>query len=172
MVVWLFWKQSSVTALSWLAAVVFCTGLTAVLKIYFYVCPPTPELHSPSGHTGFGTLVYGALTVIAAAQVRGWQRLLVVATGAIFIVAIGLSRIALNAHTVEEVLMGLAIGGVSLAFFAICYWHRRARNVTLGGLVVATVAVLAVFHGEQLFAEAFLHAVGLDLHSDGMACIL
>lgn len=170
--VWLSWKQSAVMAFWWLAAVVFCTGLTAVLKVYFYVCPPAPDLHSPSGHTGFSTLVYGALALVLAARNRGWQRGLVLAAGAIVIVAIGLSRIALGAHTVAEVLFGFAVGGVSLAFFAACYRRRRARNVALGGLVLATVAVLAVFHGQQVFAEAFLHTIGLDLHRDGMACVL
>jgi membrane-associated phospholipid phosphatase len=171
MLVWLFWKQSGIVALFWLGAVFFCTGLTALLKVYFFVCPPAADLHSPSGHTGFSTLVYGSLSVIAAMQWRGWRRSIMLVAGAIFVILIGLSRIALDAHTIAEVIFGFAIGGLSLAFFAVYYLRFRDPNITLGWLMLAALVLIGVFHGQQLRAEELLHAIGLDLHRDGMACV-
>jgi len=72
----------------WLAALALCMGVTAVLKIYFFVCPPLADLHSPSGHTSFSTLVYGALTLAVAIAVSDWKRVAVLLAGAAFIMAI------------------------------------------------------------------------------------
>ena len=51
--------------------------LTALLKIAFYACPPADDMHSPSGHTGLSTLVYGAITLAAAIAWPGVPRVLV-----------------------------------------------------------------------------------------------
>jgi hypothetical protein len=48
---WLLVLRAKTGALWWIGAVVFCGGGTALLKVYFFACPPTPDLHSPGGHT-------------------------------------------------------------------------------------------------------------------------
>jgi hypothetical protein len=50
MLLWLVLTRSARGGAWWAIAVVFCTRLTAVLQVVFYACP-TPDLHSPSGHT-------------------------------------------------------------------------------------------------------------------------
>lgn len=64
---WLVTLRPRRCAVWWAVAVGLCTGLTALLKIYFYVCPPSPELQSPSGHTSFSALVYGTLALVELA---------------------------------------------------------------------------------------------------------
>ena len=54
MLIWLL-LYSSRAALSWVLALGFCVGLTALLKIVFYGCPPVGDMHSPSGHTSLST---------------------------------------------------------------------------------------------------------------------
>jgi len=49
MLIWLPF-YSSRAALSWVLALGFCVGLTALLKMVFYRCPPVGDMHSPSGH--------------------------------------------------------------------------------------------------------------------------
>jgi membrane-associated phospholipid phosphatase len=64
---WLIWVRFPRAALWWAAAAALCIGSTALLKIYFYSCPPFAEVRSPSGHTSLSTLVYGGIAVIIAA---------------------------------------------------------------------------------------------------------
>ena len=81
MLVWLL-CCSSRAAPRWVLALGFCIGVTALLKIAFYGCPPAGDVHSPSGHTSLSTLVYGALTLLAASAWRGPHRALVIGGGA------------------------------------------------------------------------------------------
>jgi hypothetical protein len=57
MLLWLLLMGSPRGAAWWAIAVALCASLTAILKVSFYGCPPIPDLHSPSGHTSFSTLV-------------------------------------------------------------------------------------------------------------------
>jgi len=59
MLLWLLVMRSPRGAVWWAITVAFCVGMTALLKVSFYGCPPTPDLHSPSGHTSLSTLVLG-----------------------------------------------------------------------------------------------------------------
>src|SRR5215831_5245968 len=97
----------------WAIAVVFCTGLTAAFKVLFFACPPTPDLHSPSGHTSFSTLVYGAITLATATRTQGLPRIIAIGVGASFVLGIAASRLLL-AHNASEVGLGLTIGISSL----------------------------------------------------------
>jgi membrane-associated phospholipid phosphatase len=114
---WLL-RNSSRAAPQWVFALSLCIGLTALLKIAFHACPPADNMHSPSGHTSLSTLVYGALTLVSATAWPGLHRVLVIAGGAGLILAIGVSRLLLDAHSVAEVGLGLVIGAISLAMFS------------------------------------------------------
>jgi hypothetical protein len=69
--VWLMAMRLPRALLWWLVAVALCMGSTAALNIYFFVCPPLTDLHSPRGHTSLSTLVYGALMLAVATVVTG-----------------------------------------------------------------------------------------------------
>jgi hypothetical protein len=143
----------------WAIAVAFCAGLTAILKISFYGCPLTPDLHSPSGHTSFSTLVYGAMALVTATESPGLRRVITISGSAGFILAIALSRLLLFAHSAPEVGLGLVIGISSLTVFGQGYLRCRAARVWLSPLFVFGGVVLLVLHGRELDAEHFLHAI-------------
>lgn len=142
----------------WAIAVVFCAGLTAALKVFFYGCPPTPDLHSPSGHTSFSTLVYGAMTLVTAMQSRGLKRMIAIGGGASFILAIAASRLLL-AHNASEVGLGLMIGVAALVLFGQSYWRHGKAKIWLFPFFVAGGALLAILHGRELDAERLLHGI-------------
>jgi membrane-associated phospholipid phosphatase len=143
----------------WVVAVALCAGVTAILKIFFYGCPPASDLHSPSGHTSLSTLVYGAITWVSASEGAGLRRMMILAAGAGLILAIAISRLLLHAHSAPEVGVGLTIGGGSLALFGQRYSRCRAAGVWLLPLLVASGAVALVTHGQQLRLEGFLHMI-------------
>lgn len=143
----------------WTASLFLCGGLIAVLKIYFWGCPPVPDLHSPSGHTSLATLVYGAIALIVAAEGGRW-RPLVAATGAGgLIVCIAGSRLLLDAHSLLEIALGLTIGGGFLALFGWAYRQYRPKNAHVALLLVAVAVLVSALHGRQLHAEGVLHRI-------------
>jgi membrane-associated phospholipid phosphatase len=98
-------------------------GLTATLlaKLAFEACLwgiSTLRIESPSGHASFSALVYGCLAVLVATGRPIGSRLLIAAGAAGLILLIGFSRIAVEVHTPEEVIVGLSIGGAGVLLFA------------------------------------------------------
>jgi membrane-associated phospholipid phosphatase len=156
---WLLSIRRSPLALWWAVAVALCIGVTALLKIFFYGCPPTPDLHSPSGHTSLSTLVYGAMALVCAAESGGLQRMAAIAGGASFILAVAASRLLLYAHSVEEVGLGLAIGTACLALFGRAYMRSGAMKVRRSPLFAAAAVVVLILHGRELHAEEFLRGI-------------
>jgi membrane-associated phospholipid phosphatase len=168
--VWLI-ATRQLRALSWwLIAVALCMGSTAALKIYFFVCPPLTDLHSPSGHTSLSTLVYGVLTLAVATVVTGWKRVAVMISGAAFIAAIAMSRVLVRAHSIPEITVGSMIGIAVLALFVSQFWPRRPREPRLQAMLVACVALMVMLNGEDLHAEDMLHAISHYLSNAGMSC--
>jgi membrane-associated phospholipid phosphatase len=155
---WLF-LNFPYTAVWWMIAVVLCCGSTAVLKVVFYECPPSHQLHSPSGHTGFSILAYGAITLMSATAIAGLRQLIMITIGAGFIFAIVASRLLLNTHSMVEVGVGLIIGSASLGIFAQSYIRRREVTVRAWPLLLASAAIMFVLHGRELHAEQLLHKI-------------
>jgi membrane-associated phospholipid phosphatase len=156
---WLLCDGSRRGAGLWAIAVGVCISFTALLKVYFYVCPPTSDLVSPSGHTSLSVLSYGGIALVVAAEQRGWLRAPILASGAILIASIAGSRLWLKAHSVPEVVIGIGIGIATLTFFANGYLRSRTEGKRFRPLIVSTIIVITVLHGQELRAEALLHGI-------------
>ncbi len=168
---WLLATHRAATALIWLAIAVACNFAIGALKLYFLSCPAGEMLRSPSGHAGFGILVYGSITLVLAVSVRRrWLRRLIAALGAGLIAAIATSRLILRNHSPVEILIGAAIGGISLAAFARFYRPGSGRHRSVLALAAIALLVAVIFHGERLKAEGFLHYLGMQLGLRGEAC--
>lgn len=168
--VWLFYRSPRVAAPWWLVALVLCGGVTAVLKIVLFTCALVPELRSPSGHTSLSTLVYGALALIMGTRASRGQRIALGAAAALFVLAIAVSRVALHAHTLAEIIVGLAIGGAALVLFAWRYVSLSLAPAPLWPLLAPVCLLIAVLHGDQLRAEEFLRMIGAYLRGNALLC--
>lgn len=167
--VWLLLTRQLAALCWWTAAVAICAGATAILKIYFYVCPVAVELSNPSGHTSLSTLVYGALIVIVLRSVAGSRRYVIALFGIAVVFSIGMSRLVLQLHSLPEVLAGWLIGSFALWIFARGLERREYRY--LRGLIAASVIVTVSLTGQEVRAEELLHALGLHLRDRGLTCI-
>lgn len=145
--IWLVAIRQPRALLWWFVAAALCMAATAALKIYFFVCPPLTHLHSPSGHTSLSTLVYGVLTLAIAMVVTGWKRIGVLLSGAVFVIAIGISRVAVQAHSVPEVVVGSLIGIGALALFARQFWPCRPAEPRLQAMLIACMALMVMLNG-------------------------
>lgn len=147
-----------------MTAVGLCVAATALLKIYLYACPPAPDLVSPSGHSSLSVLIYGAIALVIGVQYSGWLRAVILVAGASLIVAIAGSRLWLNAHSAPEVAVGVVIGIATLALFAAHYLPSRTEGKWLRPFILSVIVIAVIFHGQELRAEAFLHAISRHLH--------
>jgi hypothetical protein len=149
------WRRGAV---GWIFAV--AATLTVILagKVAVYVCactgalPPDTGLKSPSGHTAAAAVVYGGLFALLAPRWWG-PRLSALAAAGLVAFVIGVTRIALNAHTPIDVLVGAVIGIAGAVLLAQIAGERPAGMRRLGPSGV-TIAVVILFHGERLEAEA------------------
>jgi membrane-associated phospholipid phosphatase len=169
--IWMLIHHGRRVSASWVIVVSLCIGTTALLKIYLYACPPQPDLVSPSGHTSLSVLIYGAIALVIAAEQRGWSRAVIFFSGTGLILAIAGSRLWLNAHTAPEVAVGIVIGIATLTLFADRYGRSRTEEVSLRPFILSMVVVTAILHGQELRAEAFLHAISRHLHLKSIACM-
>ena len=167
---WLMATQTWRPAASWALALGICVGGTGLLKILFFICPPSASLHSPSGHTSLSTLVYGGLTLLLATRAAAWQRIGAMAAGGALVASIAASRIVLSSHTYLETVTGLGIGGLALALFGGIYLSGGRRDVSLRPLLLSVAILIVLLHGQQLHAEDLFRAIGGHLRADGLAC--
>ena len=164
---WLSLSGAARAAAWWTFSIVVCGGVTAVLKIFFWGCPPVADLHSPSGHTSLSTLVYGALGLIVAVDGGRWRATVAAVAASLLIVAIAVSRVLLDMHSIPEVVLGWIIGGAALAFFGRCYSRWRPARPRLAPLLVGAAVLAALLHGSELRAEELFHRLSRYL---GIGC--
>ena len=164
MLLWLIFATNNKMRFAawWSVSVGLCVGITAVLKIFFYGCPPVSYMRSPSGHTGFSVVVYGGIALVTAVQTEGFCRILAIAIGSALIVMIAVSRLLLEIHTLPEVILGFIIGMLSLILFGRIYLQSPQAQVW--PLIVTTAILLTTLHGQELSPEEFLHHITGYLH--------
>lgn len=143
-------------ALAWVAALALGGGATVLAKLAFRACGANLtdfDVVSPSGHASFAALFYGALAVTVAAGRAPAIRMAVAAAAAVLVLLVGASRVRIGAHSGEEVVLGLIIGAVALAVYAVL--HRRAGRPRLSPypLVIGFAAVLALLGGRHFTLE-------------------
>jgi membrane-associated phospholipid phosphatase len=171
MLIWLLSLQLRSSAIWWVVALALCVCLTVLLKIYLYVCQPSTELHSPSGHTSLSTLVYGAIAFVVAAECGHWRRYFAIVIGLGLIASIGLSRVALGSHTPVEIALGFFIGAASLAVFVWGYVRIGVVDVSLRPRLLVSTVLPILLNGTALNAEEMLHSIARYVNAKVPICI-
>ena len=170
---WIGWRQD---AAAYAAAVAVC--LTAALfgKLALAACGGNHSVfgvESPSGHAAFAATFYGCLALLFATGRAVGRRLALYGGATALILAIGASRVALEAHTVQEVGVGFLIGAVSIALFnalrvspeRLEFSSRTAVQMSPFAALYALCFLLLADHwtAEPLI-DAIARWVGADMH--------
>ena len=149
-------------AAAWALGVGSVLATMLVLKLIVFACfwrIPSTDLVSPSGHTAAAAVVYGGLLAMLAP--RGGAGLASLAGGALALL-VGLTRLALHAHTVPDVLVGAAVG-VSGAVLLRHFAGARPERLSSPRLALAVFVAIALFHGHRLAAEERIRWLALDV---------
>ncbi len=154
-------------AIGWGIAILGCASAIGALKILFAPCGQRlafATLASPSGHGAMTTVVYGSFTLLLGSSLPRPFRMTLDVAAALLVAAIAVSRLALGAHDVAEVIVGLAIGLAALAGFRRILLAQGPVVLPVGWLAGAATVVIAVFHGIRWPTERVVHALAALLH--------
>lgn len=155
------WRRG---ALAWAACVAGTLVAMLVLKLLVFACGGPlawTGLASPSGHTAAAAVVYGGLAALLAPASAGGMIVAAVA-GCGFALVFGLTRLALEVHTIPDVMVG-AIIGVTGAVVMRRLAGARPAGIASPRLALAALAMMLVFHGHRLNAEPRIHVLALDV---------
>jgi membrane-associated phospholipid phosphatase len=140
------WRRG---AAAWAVAVLATFSVMLALKLAFLACPAS-EIRTPSGHVAAASVVAGGL---AALLLRRSRMALLLAAGVAAL--IGMTRLALGAHTPVEVLVGAAVG-LAGAWALVSLAGRPPAGIDARRIAVLAGAVVLIFHGMHLPAEAHI----------------
>ena len=176
LIVLLSWICARRDAAAYAAAAVVCLAAALVAKLAFAACSGRYSLfgvESPSGHAAFSVTFYGAVAApFATRRTIGPRWALYGAVGALLL-AIGASRIALEAHTAPEVVAGVLIGAASIALFNAL--RIQPKPLALSPQTVVQMSPFAVLYAisvlllaDRWSAEPIIDAIaahlGVGLH--------
>lgn len=139
------WRRG---AAAWAIAVTCTFGLMLLLKLAFLACPAS-DLHTPSGHVAAAAVAAGGL---AALTVRRRVALLLAVLAA---AVIGATRLALGVHSPIEVAIGAGVG-LTGALALVLLAGPSPAGLDTKRIAVLAVAVVIIFHGLHLPAEAHI----------------
>ena len=116
-----------------------------------------------SGHTMLSTAVIPVMLYLALLTTRHASRIAGVMCGLSVGFLVGLSRLALQAHSVSEMVTGCALGaGVSVLFIALI--HKREPARTAAWLTPFSLLILAFgLHGYRVPTQHWITEVALTL---------
>jgi membrane-associated phospholipid phosphatase len=170
---YLLYKGAYSVALIWASVLVVGLGTMLVAKLGFHACGAEiglPDIRSPSGHTAFGAIFFGCGSLLSSFGRPLWQRVVLLCGAAALILLIALSRVALHAHTPEEVVSGLMIGGACVAFFAWAHARAKPPEVRLRPVVVGFTVLVVLLNGHSLNAEPVIRDIAYKLRSTINVC--
>jgi len=171
----LLWLGARREALAFVVAIAATMALALAAKLAFEACgfaEPRLDVESPSGHAALGAAFWGCFAALLAGGRRLGQRLAFYAGAVLVAMAVACGRVAIGAHSVAEVVCGLAIGVVATTLFIALRGPPRRLSLTppvlLGASpVVALLALDLTLFTDRWTAEPFIvrlaAAIGLAL---------
>jgi hypothetical protein len=178
LIAFLAWVGAKEDAAAYAAAIALCLLSALLAKLAFAACGmryAVLGVESPSGHTAFSAAFYGSLAVLFAAGRTRARRLALYAAATALVLLIGVSRVALQAHSVAEVVVGLAIGAMSIGLFCALRVSREplqfsAQTIVRISPIAALYAACLLLLAGHWSAEPVIDAVAAELGADLRLC--
>jgi membrane-associated phospholipid phosphatase len=152
-------------ALRWIVAAVATGGTVALSKLLFMawgIGPPGLDYTGISGHTALSVLTWPCLAAILTRGVRKPLAGLAIAVGLLIGLAVGVSRLALEVHSLSEVIMGATLGAAIGAWFI--HGLRRSPELPVWHpllLAAGAVAIWFMFYGRVFPSQHLLKDIAL-----------
>ena len=155
------WRRGALAWAGVIAATMFALLVVKLAVVVFLTHAGPNDLKSPSAHTADAASIYGGLLAMLAYGLSG-HRLWTVPCALTAGGAVGATRLALDVHTIPDVVVGGAIGILSAV--VLTRVAGRPPSVAASGQVVAVVILAGLLlHGMRLPAEQILQHIGARL---------
>ena len=151
------WRRG---AAAWLLAVSATFAAMLALKLVFLACSAsfgTADLHTPSGHVAAATVVAGGLTAVLLRRKSAVLPLALLAA-----VVVGISRLALGAHSLPEVMLG-AIVGLAGALALVQMAGEPPPTLNVRRVALTAIVTMLVFHGLHFPAEVHIRSTAFRI---------
>lgn len=149
---YLIWKRAKHAAVYFAAAVAGASLINTAIKVGIHRIRPVDGLYNgwsafsfPSGHSTVNMVLYGAIAVLIAWQVKGRFKLLAPIVAGLLILSIAFSRLYLGAHWFSDVVGGVAFGLAWLSLLAVALIRRPLEKLNPLLLAAIPCLVLATF---------------------------
>ncbi len=178
LIAFLAWIGARENAAAYATAVAVCLLAALLAKLAFAACGARYSLlgvESPSGHTAFSATFYGCLAALFAVGRTLSRRLALYAVATALILLIGASRVALEAHTAPEVVVGLMIGAMAIALFNVLRVSPEPLQFSSQTAIrmspfAALYALSFLFLAGHWTAEPLIDAIAAQLGADLHLC--
>jgi hypothetical protein len=152
-------------AFRWVFAAVACGGAVALSKLMFMawgIGPPGLDYTGFSGHTALSVMTWPSLAALLFRRARAPLAWIAIATGTCLGIAVGVSRLALEVHSISEVIMGATLGAIVAGWFI----HGLGRGSDVPAtqawlLGVGTAVIWLVFYGRVFPSQHLLKDIAM-----------
>jgi len=178
LIAFLVWSGAKEDAAAYAAAMALCLLAALLAKLAFAACGTQYAVlgvESPSGHTAFSTTFYGCVALLFAAGRTFSRRAALYLGAAALVLLIGASRVALQAHSAAEVVVGIVIGAPSIGLFRTL--RVSSEPLRLSAQTIARLSPFAALYAACLLllaghwsAEPVIDAVAAELGADLRVC--
>lgn len=144
----MLWKADSpTTSLIWLITLGISGLAVSISKLLFLawgIGSSTFNFTGFSGHTTMSATLWPVIFWLISQRFQPDRRRLMIAVGYFIAIMVGISRLALHAHSVSEVLSGLILGSLSSGIFLYTQRSRDMRYFTFTPLVILLILPLSL----------------------------
>lgn len=144
----MLWKADSpATTLIWLITLGisgFAVSISKLLFLAWGIGSSTFNFTGFSGHTTMSATLWPVMFWLISQRFQHDRRRLMIAVGYFVAIMVGISRLALHAHSVSEVISGLVLGSLCSGIFLYTQRSRDMRYFTFTPLLILLILPLSL----------------------------
>jgi membrane-associated phospholipid phosphatase len=163
---WLALGYSWRMAVGWLVLLGVSIGVVTVTKLAFLgwgVGVRELDFTGVSGHAMLSTAVYPVALFLMLLPARPSIRLVGVLLGIVAGMAVGLSRVVLEAHSPSEAITGCIVGAVTALVFVRLAWHAQPGRLSAVPVTVSLMMLVVGLHGVHVPTQRWVTHIALKV---------
>ncbi|MBU9821679.1 phosphatase PAP2 family protein [Rahnella sp. BCC 1045] len=164
----MLWKADGpATALIWLITLGISGLAVSISKLLFLawgIGSSTFNFTGFSGHTTMSATLWPVMFWLISQRFQSDRRRLMIAVGYFIAIMVGISRIALHAHSVSEVISGLILGSLCSGIFLYTQRSRDMHYFTFTPLVILLILPLSLMSfGKKASTQQFIEHIATQI---------
>ncbi|WP_114812884.1 phosphatase PAP2 family protein [Paraburkholderia kururiensis] len=163
---WLAFGYSWRLAAGWLVLLGIAIGIVTVTKIAFLgwgVGIRELDFTGVSGHAMLSTAVYPVAFFLVLLRARPPLRIAGIVAGIAAGAAVGLSRVALEAHSPSEAVTGCFVGALTALAFIRWAWHAQPGRLSVSAVTISLAILAFTLHDVRVPTQRWVTHIALKV---------